>query len=80
MVQLDLEKACNHVSWSFVSGLMHIMGFGPWMSRLIFLLGQDAVSRVMLNGELHQILPLQDPFVKDALLAHCCLLLLLIPC
>ena len=44
MVQLDLEKAYDHVNWSFVSGLMHTMGFGPRMSRLIFLLGQDAVS------------------------------------
>ena len=25
------------------------MGFGPRMSRLIFIFGQDAVSRVMLN-------------------------------
>ena len=50
MVQLDLEKAYDHVNWSFVSRLMHTMGFGPRMSRLIFLLGQDAVSRVMLNG------------------------------
>ena len=50
MVQLDLVKAYNHVNWSFVSRLMHKMGFGPRMSRLIFLLGQDAVSRVMLNG------------------------------
>ena len=50
MVQLDLEKACDHVNWSFVSGLIHTMGFGPPMSRLIYLLGQDAVSRVMLSG------------------------------
>ena len=49
MVQLDLEKAYHHVNWSFVSRLMHTMGFGPCMSRLIFLLGQD-VSRVLLNG------------------------------
>ena len=41
MVQLDLEKAYDHVNWSFISRLMHTMGFGP---RLIFLLGQDAVS------------------------------------
>ena len=26
MVQLDLEKAYDHVNWSFVSGLMHTMG------------------------------------------------------
>ena len=44
MVQLDLVKAYNHVNWSFVSRLMHKMGFGPRMYRLIFLLGQDAVS------------------------------------
>ena len=50
MVHLHLEKVYEHVNWSFVSGLMHTMGFGPRMSRLIFLLGQDAVFRVMLNG------------------------------
>ena len=50
MVQFDLKKAYDHVNWSFVSGLVHAMGFGAHMSRLIFLLGQDAVSRVMLNG------------------------------
>ena len=44
MVQLDVDKAYDHVNWSFVSRLMHTMGFGPRMSRLIFLLGQDAVS------------------------------------
>ena len=81
MVQLDLEKAYDHVNWSFVYGLMHTMGFGPRMSRLIFLLGQDAVSQVMLNGGVtSDIARSQGPFFKDALLAHCCLLLLLIPC
>ena len=50
MVQLDLEKAYDHVNWSIVFGLMLTMGFGPRMSCLIFLLGQDVVSRVMLNG------------------------------
>ena len=50
MVQLDLEKAYDHVNWSIVFGLMLTIGFGPRMSCLIFLLGQDVVSRVMLNG------------------------------
>ena len=44
MVQLDLEKAYDYVNRFFVFGLMHTMGFGSRMSRLIFLLGQDAVS------------------------------------
>ena len=49
MVQLDLEKAYKHVNWSFVSRLMHTIGFGPHVSHLV-LLRQDAMSRVMLNG------------------------------
>ena len=54
MVQLDLEKAYKHVNWSFVSRLMHTMGFGPRMSHLIFLLGQDAVSPdyILIGGSL----------------------------
>ena len=50
MVQLDLEKAYDHVNWSFLSSVMYSMGFGPRMCRLIFLLGQNVTSRVMLNG------------------------------
>ena len=52
MVQLDLEKDYDHVNWSFVSGSMHLMGFGPRMSRLIFLLGQDMGSRLATNGDI----------------------------
>ena len=44
MVQLDVDKAYDHVNWSFVSRLMHTMGFGSRMSHRIFVLGQDVVS------------------------------------
>ena len=50
MVQLDLEKAYDNINWSFVSGLMYIVDFGPRMSRLVFLLRKDVMSRVMING------------------------------
>ena len=41
MVQLDLEKENDdHVNWSFLSGVMYNMGFGPLMCRRIFLVGQ----------------------------------------
>ena len=50
MVQLDLEKVYDHVNWSFLSSVMYNMGFHPRMCQLIFLLGQNATSHVMLNG------------------------------
>ncbi|MCO5552223.1 hypothetical protein L7F22_005735 [Adiantum nelumboides] len=49
-VQLDLEKAFDHVSWSFLAELMHTMGFGPRMFRLIYTLSLGSVSRIMING------------------------------
>ncbi|MCO5555946.1 hypothetical protein L7F22_009490 [Adiantum nelumboides] len=50
MVQLDLEKAFDHVSWPFLAELMHSMGFGPRMSRLIYTLSLGSQSRIMMNG------------------------------
>lgn len=47
---MDLEKAFDHVSWSFLAGLMHSMGFGPRMSRLIYTLSLGSQSRIMMNG------------------------------
>ena len=58
MVQLDLEKAYDHVNWSFLSSVMSIMGFGSHTSRLIYLLGQNATSCVMLNGGVTSKIPL----------------------
>ena len=81
MVQLDLEKDYNHVNWSFVYGLMHTMGFGPRISRLIVLLGQDVVSRVMLNGVVTSDLALTRSVRQGCpSYPNCWLLLLLIPC
>ena len=36
MAQLDLEKAYDHVNWSFVSGLMDTMGFGRRIASYIY--------------------------------------------
>ena len=59
MIQLDIEKAYDHVSWSFVAQLMSHMGFGTRMSRLTFMLGLGAVSHVMLNGGVTKAIPLR---------------------
>jgi mannosylglycoprotein endo-beta-mannosidase len=50
MLQLDLEKTYDHVDWSFVYQLMHHMGNGNHMSKLIYTLVETFVSHVMLNG------------------------------
>ena len=52
MIQLDIMKACDHVSWSFITQLMSHMGFGEMMSSLYLMLGLGVVSHVMLNVEL----------------------------
>ena len=54
MLQLDLEKAYNHVNWSFLCQVMHRMGFGDRMSNLIYTLGDASMSYVMLNGGVTQ--------------------------
>ena len=59
MIQLDLEKAYDNVEWSFVVELMSTMGFGDRMSRLMYVLGKDAVSHIMMNGGVTRPIPLQ---------------------
>ena len=54
MLQLDLEKAYDHVNWSFLCQVMHRMGFGDRMSNLIYTLGDASMSYVMLNGGVTQ--------------------------
>ena len=49
VLQLDIEKTYDHANWSFLSTVMSNMGFGHRMCRLIFLLGENATFRVMLN-------------------------------
>lgn len=50
LMQLDVNKAFNFVNWTFIHQNMLKMGFGPRMASIIFLLGQDAKSSVLLNG------------------------------
>ena len=59
MVQLDLEKAYDNVEWSFMVELMSKMGFGERISRLVYVLGEDAVSHIMMNGGITCPIPLQ---------------------
>ena len=66
MIQLDIEKAYDHVSWSFITQLLSHMGFGERMSCIPFLMGLGAVSHNMLNGGVVKAIPLQDHLDNDA--------------
>ena len=50
MCKLDIEKACDHVDWSFLFSVMSMMSFGEkwirWMQRCIF----RANFYVLVNG------------------------------
>ena len=60
MIQLDIEKAYDHVSWSFITQqFMSHMGFGERMSRILLLLGLGAMSHIMLNGGVTKAIPLK---------------------
>ena len=58
MIQLDIEKAYDHVNWSFINQLLSHMGFGERMSRVPLLVGFGAVSHIMLNGGVTKAIPL----------------------
>ena len=58
MIQLDIKKAYNHVSWSFITQLLSHMGFGERMSRVPLLVGLGEVSHIMLNDGVTKAIPL----------------------
>ena len=62
MIQLDIEKAYNHVSWSFITQLMSHMGFGERMSRISLLVGLGAISHIMLNGGVTKVILLKRKY------------------
>ena len=66
MIQLGIEKAYDHVSWSFITQLMSHMGFGERMSRISLLVGSVAVSHIMLNGGVTKAIPLKYHLDKVA--------------
>ena len=59
IIQLDIEKAYDHVSWSFITQLMSHMGF-------IYVGGVGAMSHIMLNGGVTKAIPLKYHLDKVA--------------
>uniref|UniRef100_A0A0A8XP64 Uncharacterized protein n=1 Tax=Arundo donax TaxID=35708 RepID=A0A0A8XP64_ARUDO len=51
-LKLDISKAFNSISWSFLLEILAHLGFGSIWCRLISNLLSTASTRVLLNGEL----------------------------
>ena len=50
LCKLDIEKAYDHVNWSFLFWLMEMMGFGAkWISWIQWCIGTVSFS-VLING------------------------------
>ncbi|KAH7422266.1 hypothetical protein KP509_12G000900 [Ceratopteris richardii] len=58
-IQIDFEKAFDRVHWDFIASTLKKFGFGLKFSRLIYLLSQDSVSQVEINGRLSTPFPVQ---------------------
>ena len=49
LLQLDLDKAYDRITWSFVSEVLKKFGFGPWICNSIFTMGEGSSLAVLLN-------------------------------
>ena len=50
LCKLDIEKAYDHVNWSFLFWLMEMMGFGAkWISWIQWCIGTVSFS-ILING------------------------------
>lgn len=52
MLQLDYAKAFDTVAWDFIEQILQKMGFGQKISSSIYLLGENAQSKILINGRL----------------------------
>ena len=49
LLQLDLDKAYDRITWSFVSEVLQKFGFGPRMCKAIYTMGEGSSSAVLFN-------------------------------
>ena len=49
LLQLDLDKAYDWITWSFVSEVLKKFGFGPRICNSIFTMGEGSPSVVLFN-------------------------------
>ena len=49
LLQLDLDKAYDRITWSFVSEVLRKFGFGHRICNAIYTMGADSSSAVLFN-------------------------------
>ena len=49
LLQLDLDKAYDWITWSFVSEVLKKFGFGPRVCNTIYTMGAGSSSTVLFN-------------------------------
>ncbi|VFQ94486.1 unnamed protein product, partial [Cuscuta campestris] len=59
LIKLDITKAYDTVSWSFLQDVMHGLGFPPKFVSLIMECVSSASSSIMVNGDSHGFFPSQ---------------------
>ena len=50
LLQLDLDKAYDWITWSFVSEVLNNFGFGPKICNAIYTMGAGSSSVVLFNS------------------------------
>ncbi|KAH7285107.1 hypothetical protein KP509_33G013200 [Ceratopteris richardii] len=58
-MQIDFEKAFDHIRWDFIVIVLKRLGFKTKFSRLIYILAQDSTSQVEINGTLSNPFPIE---------------------
>lgn len=51
ILKLDMEKAYDRVSWSFLMATMRRFGFTEWVTDLVYRVVSNNWFSVMINGE-----------------------------
>ena len=49
LLQLDLDKAYDRISWSYVHETLQFLGFGPRVCQAVRVLGEGSSSELMFN-------------------------------
>ena len=49
LLQLDLDKAYDWITWSFVSQVLKKFGFGPRICNSIYTMGEGSSSAILFN-------------------------------